>query len=199
MGKTIGLFAEDYGHEHVVRTILGRMAMEFEQQIDIHAVSVRGGFGAVESELGEYVEALRQFARPLPDLVVVVTDANCTGIFERRKRLHEITQAIADRVVFAIPNPHVERWLLLDPRAFKQVIGGSCTEPKAKCSRDRYKQLLVEQLQKAGQQPLLGGLEHARDIILAMEFPQGRKRHELDEFVENLRAFFRSWRSSGED
>ena len=70
----------------------------------------------------------------------------------------------------AIPDPHIERWLLVDSAAFKAVLGVGCEAPDPKCQRDRYKRLLREAIQKAGINPSLGGIEYAADIVAEMDF-----------------------------
>ena len=42
-----------------------------------------------------------------------------------------------------VPNPHVERWLLLDGAAFKAAVGHGCDAPDQKCDRGRYKERLL--------------------------------------------------------
>lgn len=189
----VSLFVEDYGHEIVVSTLIRRIAQEYTIDVSIRQVSVRGGYGKVETELGEYVKALGNLRERLPDLVIVATDANCSGFAERQKRLQKIVEPIKDRVIFAIPDPHVERWLLLDSAAFKTVLGEGCIAPDQKCDRDRYKKLLAEAVQSAGQIPLLGGMEHAEDIVREMRLTARRPRHELDAFVHELRAWCKRW------
>lgn len=189
----VSLFVEDYGHEIVVATLVKRIAQEFGIDVSIRPLSVRGGFGKVETELKEYVKALTNLRERLPDLVIVATDANCAGIAERQKRLQKVIEPIKDRIILAVPDPHVERWLLLDSRAFKAVLGEGCVAPDQKCDRDRYKQLLAEAVQSAGQIPLLGGMEHAEDIVREMRLTARRPRHELDAFVYELRTWCKRW------
>ena len=43
-------------------------------------------------------------------------------------------------VILAPPDPHVERWLLLDGAAYKAVFGKGCDTPDLKCDRNHYKQ-----------------------------------------------------------
>ena len=57
-------------------------------------------------------------------MIVVATDANCIGLQQRAKEI-EASAAISP-VVLAIPDPHIERWLLLDGAAFKSVFGKGC-------------------------------------------------------------------------
>jgi hypothetical protein len=188
------LFAEDYGHEHVVRALVKRVASEFKLDVHVRPVSVRGGSGYVETELKEYVGALMKLREPIPDLVIVATDSNCQGIAERLKRLKQHTQPLTDRVIFAVPDPHIERWVLLDPAAFKTVLGTPCRLPDQKCNRDRYKDLLVQAVSDAGQTPLLGGMEYAEDIIHEMDLRKRKRQHELDDFLIDLRAQCNRWK-----
>ncbi len=140
--RRIDLFAEDAGHEAVLVPLLHRLAELHGIEIKVRRISVRGGYGRVEKELREYVKDLWKYQQDLPDLVVVATDANCSGFQKRRKRLQETVESIRDRVAFAVPDPHVERWLLRDPAAFKAALGRACRQPDQKCDRDRYKGLL---------------------------------------------------------
>ncbi len=52
--------------------------------------------------------------------------------------------------IYAIPDPHLERWLLLDSAAFKHVLGRGCSAPDQKCEKERYKQLLIQAILEAG-------------------------------------------------
>ena len=52
-------------------------------------------------------------------VVVGATDANCHGFRERVRRIDPENPPTP--VVLAVPDPHVERWLLLDGAAFKAV------------------------------------------------------------------------------
>ncbi len=52
-------------------------------------------------------------------VIVGATDANCHGFRERVRRIDPENPPAP--VVLAVPDPHVERWLLLDGAAFKAV------------------------------------------------------------------------------
>ena len=191
--RKIDLFAEDAGHEAVLLPLLKRVAEQYRVEIQVRAVSVRGGYGKVETELKEYVRDLLKCRQDLPDLVVVATDANCQGFRQRRKRLETTTQAIRERIVFAVPDPHVERWLLRDPSAFKEALGRSCDPPDQKCDRGRYKTLLLKAIRDAGSAPLLGGLEHAEDIVLHMKLGPTSSNDDFGEFLQDVHSRFRLW------
>ena len=66
--------------------------------------------------------------------------------------MHRINLFVEDRghevflrsVIYAIPDPHIERWLLLDSAAFKKVLDKGCSAPTQKCERGLYKRLLLQ-------------------------------------------------------
>ena len=75
----------------------------------------------MKRELNDYLRALRQQREPLPDLIVAATDANCKGLNARTREIAD-PDPRTPPVVLAIPDPHIERWLLLDGAAFKAVF-----------------------------------------------------------------------------
>jgi hypothetical protein len=192
----ITLFAEDYGHESFLNPLLERMAAEYTVPVSVRSYSVRGGHGKVAEELEEYVHDLLAYKENLPDLVLVATDANCQGFAKRRKQLHKATEPVRDRLVMAVPDPHIERWLMLDSAAFKQVLGKACPAPDQKCNRDRYKGLLAQAVVDSGATPLLGGMEYAEDIVRVMDLKRVRKQDEsLSNLMGDLDSCFRTWQS----
>ena len=196
--RRIGLFAEDFGHEEVLKALLEeRFGPEYRVDVQVKGYSVRGGYGAVESEFKRYVHELESHRAELPDLIIVATDSNCAGYVERRKRMHGAAGSIQHAVAYAIPDPHVERWLLLDSAAFKKVLGQACTAPDLKCNRDRYKKLLIDAIRETGTSPLLGGMEHAREIVRYMDLDRLRKSDKsFGALLEELHARFRRWASA---
>jgi hypothetical protein len=133
----------------------------------------------------------------LPDLVIVATDANCHGARARCQTFRKVAEPIQDRTIFAIPDPHVERWLLRDPAAFKAVLGTPCQIVQQKCDRDRYKKLLIDSVRGAGAIPLLGGLEYAEDIVKNMELNSIDDIDGFGGFLESLYAHVRLWEQQG--
>jgi hypothetical protein len=192
--RRISLFAEDYGHEAFLRPLLDRLAGEYDVPTTVRPFSVRGGYGKVAEELREYVSDLMAYQENLPDLVLVATDANCQGFVKRRKQFQEAVEPVRNQIVLAVPDPHVERWLLLDSAAFKQVLGKACPAPDRKCGRDRYKSLLAQAVVDSGATPLLGGMEYAEDIVRVMDLAAMQKQDEsLGELLEELHSRFRTW------
>lgn len=189
----VDLFAEDAAQEMFLRRLIEhRLAGEYSTSAKVHTISATGGHGNVQTELKEYVRQVLRYQMGLPDLIVVAIDANCEGYRDRKKTIAEITHQLSDRVVLAIPDPHIERWLLLDSHAFKRVLGQSCSAPDLKCAKDRYKNLLVEAVRDTGVEPLIGGLEWTDEIVDAMELEHVSDTS-LKDLLDDLQTRFRHW------
>lgn len=125
---------------------------------------------------------------------MVAVDANCKGYGERRKEVEDAVGDWKDWTVCAVPDPHVERWLLVDSAAFKEALGRGCAAPDLKCDRDRYKQLLLSAVREAGQSPLVGGMEHADTIVQLMDLDRASKTDaSLQKLIDELRRHFKEW------
>lgn len=144
-----------------------------------------------------YLRDLKRKMEAMPDLLIVATDANCKGFGERKREIDEVDDSFRDLIICAIPDPHIERWLLLDSAAFKSVLGKGCKAPDQKCERDRYKKLLLEAVLAAGVVPLLGGMEYAEDIVNAMDLTlRATGDASLDRFLKELHKKLRQWTMS---
>jgi hypothetical protein len=192
---SVTVFGEDYAHEIVLRTLVQRLAEEHNLPVGIHVRSAAGGHGRMLRELGQYVKELERGKTSLPDLFIVARDANCEGYAQRVKEIQAVLGGYAGPVVQAVPDPHIERWLLLDSQAFKAVLGHGCKAPDQKCDRDRYKKLLDLAVRGAGVEPLLGGVEFAEDIIRAMDPDRAHRADaSFGHLLSDLRAVFRQWK-----
>ena len=193
--REIALFAEDNAHRQVVGALLQRLANESGIAVRLDWRSAIRGHGRVVRELRRYLDDLAKHGGR-PDLIVVATDANCSGL---RQRIRDIdTSAAVSPVVLAVPDPHIERWLLLDGAAFKAVFDKGCGAPDQKCDRGRYKHQLFEAVRATGVVPRLGGIEFAEDIVQHMDIERAaRADPSLHRFVDALRATFRQWNRRG--
>ncbi|MCP4352683.1 MAG: DUF4276 family protein [Desulfobacterales bacterium] len=193
--RRIILFVEDYGHEAFITALLERLAHENGIELKIVHRSVKGGHGKVITEFQNYLRELHREREGLPDMLLVATDANCKGYMERRKEIDDKNEKFKDFTLCAIPDPHIERWLLLDSAAFKSVLGKGCNAPDHKCSRDRYKKLLLESMRKAGIVPPFGGIEYAREIVNAMDFKRVAKTDcSFKKLLNDLTHKFNEWK-----
>ena len=191
--REIALFCEDFAHQRVVGALVQRLADEYGIDVRLQWRSAVRGHGRVVREFGRYLLDLARGGER-PDLIIVGTDANCRGLNERVREIGSPDAPAS--IVLAVPDPHIERWLLLDGAAFKRVFGKGCDAPDRKCSRDLYKQRLIQAIHATGITPSLGGIEFAEDIVQHMDVERAmRADRSLERFVVELRSAFRRWQS----
>lgn len=191
--REIALFVEDYAHRQVIGALVQRIAAECDVAIQLDWRNAVGGYGKVRTELDNYLRDLKRQGRPWPSLIVVATDANCKGLHKRMREIAGREEPPAP-MIFAIPDPHIERWLLLDGAAFRKVFGKGCDAPDQKCDRGRYKQRLTEAIYATGTTPILGGIEYAEDIVEQIAIDRAAQMdRSFRRFVEDLRNAFQSW------
>lgn len=192
--REVLLFVEDYAHKAFLDALLQRMAAEYGVDIRMDWRNARRGHGAVVNELKQFLRDLKREQERLPDLLVVATDANCKGLVERLRQITEVTGKVDVPTVCAVPDPHIERWLLVDSTAFKSVFGRGCDAPDRKCERARYKKMLIDAIRASGVTPSLGGIEFADDIVAAMDLTRAAAADaSLSRLIEDLRAAFKGW------
>ena len=190
--REIALFVEDDAHRQIVGALVKRLARKRGLDVRLDWRNAVGGHGKVAQEFARYLHDLERQGGHPPDLIVVATDANCEGSARAREFRHRVQSVL---VVHAIPDPHVERWLLLDGAAFKSVFGQGCQAPNQKCDRGRYKHLLIEAIRAAGIAPSIGGIEFAKDIVCKMDLNRAaRADRSFRRFIDALNGGFRGWR-----
>ncbi len=181
--------AEDGAQERFVGRLIARIASELTVQCRIRLRTAIGGFPSILHNLHGLQGDLRR-GMPAPDAIVVAADANCRGFVERRNQIDQKAGPLAAKVVHAIPDPHVERWFLLDGTAFKRVVGKGCDAPDCKCEKDRYKRLLREAIDATGKRTLIGGTEYAEDLAGALDLARAAQQD------DSLRRFIEEWRDA---
>ena len=191
--REIALFGEDYAHRLVIGALIQRLAQEAGIAVRLDWRSAVHGHGRVVREFDAYLRDLnRQGIRP--DLIIVATDSNCSGLNARTRELERPDALVP--VITAIPDPHIERWLLLDGAAFRIAVGRGCDAPDLKCDRARYKRLLIDAVYAAGITPSIGGIEFAEDIVQQMDIARAMQAdRSLQRFVGQIRQTFREWQS----
>ena len=190
MTVDIALFGEDYAHRQVIGALVHRLARETGIEAQLDWKNAVQGHGRVVQALENYVKDLNNQGGPYPNLIVVATDANCHGLNQRTREIQRTDVSVP--MITAIPDPHIERWLLLDGAAFRSVFGRGCNAPDLKCDRDRYKELLIREILAASVTPTLDGIEFAEDIVQAMDIDRAAQVDpSLNRFVTDLRRIFR--------
>ncbi len=197
--REIILFCEDSFHEKFVGELVRRFGADYEVDINIRILSAQGGLPKMQNEFKRFLADFNKQSERTPDAVIVVVDANCKGHTSRKKEMDSQLRdypELQNCVSYAIPDPHIERWMLVDSQAFKTVFGTGCTLPRIKCAKDEYKGLLRKAIRDAGIEPPLGGLEYAEDIVNQMDLVRVETEEpSLRLFLKELKAKFNSWKA----
>ena len=149
------------------------------------------------AELEQYERDLQRNQEDLPDLIIVGTDSNCKGLSEREAEINQVTSDLGYLVINMIPEPHIERWLLLDSEAFKAVFGKGCPAPDQKCERGRYKNMLLNAIYEATMISPIDGIEHVEDLVHAMHLQRLEQNdRSARRFLRALQRRFRMWQQT---
>ena len=192
--RNINLFVEDVAHENFLTALTHHLADDYNITVNIRASSVRGGQGTVITELKQYLRDLQHNKEDLPDLIIVRTDSNCKGLSERETEIDQVTSDLGDFVISMVPEPHIERWLLLDSAAFKTVFGKGCPIPDQKCERGRYKNMLLNAIYQATRVSPLDAIERVDELVNAMDLQRiSQNDRSIQRFLNTLQRQFRIW------
>lgn len=194
--RKVFLFCEDSFHESFLAALIRRLAAEEKCGVAVEPLSATGGFPRMRQECRQFFRDLERSVLPQPDLIVVAADANCHGYTERKKELAAIVEhhpSYEDLVTFVIPDPHIERWMLVDPKAFQKLFGRGCTLPAIKCDKSEYKNLLEDEIRASGITPLLGGMEYVEDIVKLLDFHRAEREPTFRHAVREIRATMKQW------
>jgi hypothetical protein len=193
----ISIFAEDRTLEHFIVALAERLANTYHVKINLMHYSVRGGQGKVINALKKYQQDLHRNQEDLPDLIIVGTDSNCKGSLQQEREIHQAISDYTNLVISATPDPHIERWLLLDSAAFRKIFGKGCPTPDQKCERDRYKRLLLNAIYAADIDPSSTDLEYMVDLVNEMDLQRmSQTDSSIGRFLGVLQRRFRTWQQA---
>jgi hypothetical protein len=192
----VAFFLEDSAQEAIIPPLFSRLAEEEglpPADLEFQVLYARGGAS---------LEAFRIFlddARDQPylrsDLLVVGSDANCKGFTSRRDTVTAMAAKFpSQEFVTAIPDPHVERWYMLDLHALSQAAGVplAVSPPPYKCDKNYYKTLLRHAFRGTEVTPPLGGIEYGPLVAKSMDLYQAAKQdHGLADFIDKTRAWLK--------
>ncbi len=197
MGKyTIIFFLEDGAQEalipHIVRRLIvdeGKNPLDYE----LRTLSARGG-GSIRA-YKEFIKGVKKRKTPTADVLIVGSDGNCNGFAKRRTQLNAAAKDVPyPAIITAIPDPHVERWYLLDSQALAGAAGVplQAIPPSAKCDKGHYKKLLKGAFAQHNLFPPLGGAEYGPLVAQKMDlYAAGVADHALRDFIEQVRDWLR--------
>jgi hypothetical protein len=193
-------FLEDRAQEGFIKALVEKIAKE--ESIDIRSLnhdirSARGGSRVIIA----FRNFIRDTIKTKPseiDLLIVAVDGNCKGHKDRVEQLEKcikLNHPFKNRVIYAVPDPHIERWYITDQKAFRDGIGLKRPPdmPPYKCKKDHYKKVLTQALRESNVSSLLGGVEYAEKIvdnIVDLDL-LGRQNAGFHFFVQELKRVFR--------
>ncbi len=179
------LFCEDAAHEGWARALLSRLAREEGIDVSITIGSARFGIPRLKQELKGFDRALRR-GSGLPDLLIILIDANDAGVSERRREIDgAIDLTDYPHAVVGVPDPHVECWYVADPPSFGERFGAAPSEGTVADCKER----LVTALEEADEIVVSGGAEFADEIVDVMDlYRAGRGQAELKAFIDGVRG-----------
>ena len=191
------ILCEDEAQFRLIRELVLRRFREKnagERELSVDRPSARGS--GVSEVFKMYLKAVSKDITLRYDLYVLAKDGNKKGYAKIRKDFEEaLSKDFGDRggypfpLVMAIPDPHVERWYLLDQKALQKASGaaGAPDLPPLSKRKDYYKRMLREYLGDNGIRPQFGGAEYGEDIAAAMDIELAMTRDDsFKRFIEDL-------------
>ncbi len=193
-------FLEDRAQEGFIKALVERIAREESITAGslIHDIrSASGGYRVIQA----FKNFLKDTNKKMPfdiDFLVVAVDGNCKGYKDRIKELEKYIKPnhpLQNRIIYAIPDPHIERWYIIDQRAIKEGVGLNKGPdlPAYKCRKNYYKQILRQALRGSNISSLLGGVEYAEKIVESIKDLDalGKENSGFQTFVQGLRRVFK--------
>lgn len=189
----IAYFLEDRAQEDFIKALVEKAAeaRNYPNPIEHIVQSSKGGSKAIE-ECRDFLLDCERATQVEADFLVIALDGNCAGYSSKKREIEDCINPenpFKDRIVYAIPNPHIERWYLYDQRAFR--LATNATPPEMadyKCVRKYYKGIIMTALKKGGVRSLGGGPELAAGIVQNISNINSiaRQHNDLQHFIDGL-------------
>lgn len=198
-------FIEDVGQKEFIQALVERIAREeaipanfldhkFHYATKGRGYHRRNSWGSFRN----FIADTKNIGQSDFSLLVVAFDGNCKGHNERKTQLERIIRQnhpFKGRTVYAVPDPHIERWYIMDQRAFRDAtgIGKAPQLPGYKCKKNYYKRIVHEALRTGGINSLLGGAEYAEKIVFNMSdlYALGTSEPAFADFIAEVRRMLR--------
>ena len=193
---TVTFFLEDNAQESIIPPLFKRLIVENGMEPDCFELLIlhsRGGKSI--SALKSYLEDAKKRGMSPADCAVIGSDANCKGFLKKREILWEEAKGLSLTLVTVIPDPHIERWFLLDPAAFSTAVGENLVPhvPPYKCEKNEYKNRLKEAFKGSKISPLSGGIEYGPEIAANMDLYKVLKQDAgLEDFINQTKQWLKS-------
>ncbi|MFH0773946.1 MAG: hypothetical protein V2A53_00420 [bacterium] len=194
MKSKVFYFLEDIAQESFIKALTEKICRNVK--IDHIVRNASGGKGSVLTELKSFLRDMK--GSLLDGFLIVAIDSNCNPYREMRKKIAKIVgENSLTLYALAIPNPHIEKWYMLDASALNKVLGTKKTHPvkRAKCKKGYYKNLFDDAIKESGKVAPLGAPDFAEEIVQEMDlYEAGKNDSSFKHFigdVESLLKFIR--------
>ena len=189
-------FLEDSAQEALIPDLVTRLiADEGKSPADYELLVLRARGGGSIRAYKEFIKGVKKRKTPAADVLIVGSDGNCNGFAKRRAQLNDAARDVPyPAIITASPDPHIERWFLLDSRSLSEAAGVpvQAIPPNAKCDKGHYKKLLRDVFPQHDLIPPLGGIEYGPCIAATMDlYAAGVSDHALRDFVDQVRTWLR--------
>lgn len=195
----IFFFLEDTAQESFIPAMVERLIRDEEKELNdyhLQILSARGG-GSIRA----YKDFLKQAKKRRnldADVLIVGSDGNCNGFVKRKQQLLAASKGMSyPEVISAVPDPHIERWYLLDGQALADAaeVPVQVVSPTVKCDKNHYKNLLKKAFTDQGVIPMMGGAEYGAIVAKSMDiYNAGIVDHSLRDFIDQVRSWLKRQR-----
>ena len=193
---SVAFFLEDIGQEAIIPPLFRRVAAEEGMQPDqLECQVLHSRRGGSVAAFAKFLKDAKKSRIVSANLLVVGWDGNCKGFANRRDQiLAKATGSPFAEVIAAVPDPHVERWYLLDIPALSNAAGVhiALSQVPVKCEKNLYKTLLRQAFDNTEVTPPLGGIEYGERVAERMNlYAAAKQDHGLADFIDKARAWLR--------
>ncbi len=180
---------EDRAHELFVPALFQRVAREAGIEIAEESTGHLRGASTTISALRQLLADINKNIVAQPDLIIVGIDTDCGRQGDREQQVERACrlEQYDGPVLIAEPEPHIEIWYLADPEFIQRFLNtpDRPIEPKVRCKRSEYKDLLRSIVQSSGVRSPLGGIEYGSEIANGMDlYHAGRNVPSLKRFID---------------
>jgi hypothetical protein len=176
-----------------VPSLFNRIILESNKNpkaFDLSVLHSRGGKSI--SALKAYLRDAKKRGASPSDCVVIGSDANCKGFAKKREMLKSEAADLSLSLITVIPDPHIERWYLIDAQALSTAVGETLQPhtPPYKCDKNEYKKRLKDAFLNSTIFPLSGGIEYGPEVASKMNLYKASKEDPgLEDFIKQTKAW----------
>jgi hypothetical protein len=183
------VFLEDVGHERLILGLINRVARDENVAIAVEIRNSSGGKGRAKTELKRLLRDIRKGNAYVEDMLVVALDSDTLTWHQQDSEIRSITNDLYSdaRVICAAPDPHIEKWYLLDQAALRRVVGAppGMTQVPRKTNKETYKALVRTIFREGGHGGILLGT-YGESYATEMDLEVARKADDsFNHFVRN--------------